>query len=116
MIRGHAPALRGGLQRVVVLGEGPLQAAVKNIACRHPEGTFQVDGGLGLDAWPAVRICGHHIGDRLGKNGTQRSKHRLLKLFGAGAEPVRCMQAKTVSVCAPEARSSGDKMLGSARE
>ena len=113
-----APACRG----LVVLGERPAQRAVEDVARRHAQRVLQVGRGLGLDARPAVRVGHQHVPDGFGQNRIQRREHRIGQsrphVVGVGSIIRSCgaCRPNTVRVCAPEARSCSDRIVGSVSE
>ena len=106
----------------VVLDEGPVEAAVEDVAPRHADRPFDVQGGLGFDAGLSVRAGQQQFLDGFGQDRVQRLQdgglqfRPALSLFSAVISRSGTCRPNTVRVCAPAACSSGDRMVGSVRE
>ena len=118
----NAPAPRRCVEGFVVLDERPGQCAMEDVACRHPQRLFQVLGGLGLDAGAGRCVLHQHILNRLGQHRIERTQHGGRQILAEPSDPARdarvcgACRPKTVSVCAPDARSSSERMVGSVSE
>ena len=121
-VGGDTPRRAGVSSGSSSSANGHSSAPWKMLPAVMPQRLLQVEGGLRLDAGFAVCVGHHYLLNRLGQNRIQRREYRLGQsgriTSGSLPDSRECgvCRPNTVSVCAPESRSAGDRMLGSVSE